>query len=70
MAVRCRTRHEAEAARRALLTPATAGPAGTAFGVPAPVRKVIALWPTLVPRELVRERVTVATAQELADAAA
>ena len=70
MAVRCRTRTEAQAARRALLLPATAGPAGTAFGVPSPVRKVIALWPTLVPRELVREQVTVRPARELTDAAA
>ncbi|HEU4658914.1 MAG TPA: acyclic terpene utilization AtuA family protein [Capillimicrobium sp.] len=70
MVVRCATRPEAESARRALLMPATAGPAGTAFGVPSPVRKVIALWPTLVPRELVHERVTITTARELADAAA
>ena len=70
MVVRCATRPEAESARRALLMPATAGPAGTAFGVPSPVRKVIALWPTLVPRELVHERVTSTTARELADAAA
>ncbi|UJA21669.1 DUF1446 domain-containing protein [Thermoleophilia bacterium SCSIO 60948] len=70
MAVRCRTRAEAQAARRALLAPATAGPAGTAFGVPAPVRKVIALWPALVPREFVHERVSVQTAKELVDATA
>ncbi|MFY9470298.1 MAG: acyclic terpene utilization AtuA family protein [Solirubrobacterales bacterium] len=65
MAVKCATRQEAEAARRAMLMPATAGPVGTAFGVPTPVRKVIALWPTLVPRELVPEQVTVSTAREL-----
>lgn len=70
MAVRCRTRQEADAARRALLLPATAGPAGTAFGVPVPVRKVIALWPTLIPRAAIQERASVQTAKEIADAAA
>ena len=70
MAVKCRTREEAEAARRALLLPATAGPVGTAFGLPTPVRRVIALWPTLVPRSAVEERVRVRTAQEFAHAGA
>jgi Acyclic terpene utilisation family protein AtuA len=65
MVARCATRAEAEAARRAMLLPATLGPVGTAFGLPIPVRKVIALWPTLVPRELVQEKVRVAAASEL-----
>jgi hypothetical protein len=65
MAVRCATRAEAEAARRAMVLPATGGPVGTAFGVPLGVRKVIALWPTLVPRELVRETVAVRPAAAL-----
>jgi hypothetical protein len=51
-----------------MLLPATLGPVGTAFGLPIPVRKVIALWPTLVPRELVQEHVRVASASELAAA--
>jgi hypothetical protein len=70
MVIKTRTREEAEIARRALLLPGTAGPAGTAFFNPAPVRRVIGLWPTLVPRELVVQRVRVATARELVDAAA
>lgn len=70
MVVKTRTRAEAETVRRALLIPATAGPVGTAFSAPAPIRKVIALWPTLVPRELVPEQVTVSSAQELAHARA
>ena len=70
MVVKTRTRAEAEAARRALLLPATAGPVGTAFSAPAPVRKVIGLWPTLVPRDAITETVTVATAKELAHAPA
>ncbi|HEY8638389.1 MAG TPA: acyclic terpene utilization AtuA family protein [Solirubrobacteraceae bacterium] len=70
MAVRCRTRREAEQARRALLLPATAGPVGTAFGAPVAVRKIIGLWPTLVPRELVHEHVTVTTAKETVNASA
>lgn len=70
MVVKTRTRAEAEAARRALLLPATAGPVGTAFSAPAPVRKVIALWPTLVPRDLITETVSVATAAQSAHAAA
>jgi hypothetical protein len=66
MVAKFATRAEAETAKRAMLLPATAGPVGTAFGVPMPVRKVIALWPTLVPREMVTETVAVATAAELA----
>lgn len=68
MVARCRTRREAEVARRAMLLPATAGPVGTAFGAPLAVRKIVALWPTLVPRELVPQRVRVDTAKELLDA--
>jgi hypothetical protein len=65
MVVKTRTRAEAEVARRAMLLPATVGPVGTAFGAPLPVREVIALWPTLVPRSLVEETVTVSAAGEL-----
>jgi hypothetical protein len=70
MVARCATRKEAEQAKRAMLLPATVGPVGTAFGAPVPVRKVIALWPTLVPRELVPQQVAVTTAQEAASARA
>jgi hypothetical protein len=31
----------------------TMGPVGTAFGVPFRPRRVISLWPTLVPRDAV-----------------
>jgi hypothetical protein len=70
MVVKTRTRAEAETARRALLLPATAGPVGTAFSAPSPARKVIALWPTLVPRTLIEDDVTVTTAKELQHARA
>jgi hypothetical protein len=48
-----------------MLLPATMGPVGTAFGAPLPVREVIALWPTLVPRSLVEDVVTVSAARAL-----
>ncbi|CAN5629251.1 DUF1446 domain-containing protein [soil metagenome] len=65
---KCRTRAEAEVARRAMLLPATAGPVGTAFGAPLALRKVVALWPTLVPREFVPQHVRVDAAKEILDA--
>jgi hypothetical protein len=68
MAVKCHTRRDGEIARRAMLLPATAGPVGTAFGAPLPLRKVIALWPTLVPREFVPQNVSVQAAKEIVDA--
>jgi hypothetical protein len=70
MAVRCRTRAEAETARRAFLLPSTVGPVGTAFINPEPVKKVIGLWPTLVPRSAVKATVRVFSAQEAQHASA
>lgn len=67
MVAKCRTRREGEIARRAMLLPATAGPVGTAFGAPLPLRKVVALWPTLVPRDLVSRTVRVRSAKEIVD---
>jgi hypothetical protein len=64
MVVRTATRAEAQIARRALLV-ATAGPVGVVFTNPPPVRKVIGLWPTLVPREAITETVSVETAGEV-----
>lgn len=64
VAIKTRTREEAEQARRAILTTVTVGPVGTAMGVPLPVRKVVALWPTLVPRDLVDVNVSLLTARE------
>jgi hypothetical protein len=68
MVAKCATRREADVCRRAMLLPATAGPVGTAFGAPIPIRKVVALWPTLVPRDLVPHRVQVDSAKEIIDA--
>ena len=65
VAVRTDTRAEAELARRTIVHLATAGPVGTAVNLPPPVRKVIALWPTLVPRDQVDVRVAVLRADEV-----
>lgn len=65
MAIKTRTKAEAMVARRALLLPATAGPVGTAFAAPSAIRKIIALWPSLIPREMITETVTVKTVKEL-----
>jgi hypothetical protein len=47
------TREEAEVVRREATHLWTMGPIGVSFGVPLDVRPVIALWPSLVPREAV-----------------
>lgn len=49
-----KTYQEAEVVRREATHLWTAGPVGVSFGVPLNVRPVIALWPTLVPRDAVR----------------
>lgn len=49
-----KTRKEAEVVRREATHLWTMGPIGTSFGVPLNVRPVIALWPSLVPREAVK----------------
>lgn len=59
VAVRTRTREEAEKVRRACSHMWIMGPGGTSFGTPMKPRPVVSLWPTLVPRELVRQTVTV-----------
>lgn len=69
MAFKTNTRAEADACRRAALITATVGPVGTAFGVPHQVRKVIGLWPTLVPRELVENHVRTFKASDAAELA-
>lgn len=53
VAVRTRTREEADVVRREVTHLWTVGGLGTAFGTPSPSRPVIGLWPTLVPREAV-----------------
>lgn len=47
-------RSDAEVARRqCLMGSLILGPVGTAFGVPVPLRRIVGLWPTLVPRDTV-----------------
>lgn len=54
-AAKFHTRKEAYMARRFVMTGGmTAGPVGTAFGVPQAERNIIGLWPTLFPREDVK----------------
>jgi hypothetical protein len=58
VAVRTRTRQEAEKVRRACAHMWIMGPGGTSFGAPMKPRPVVSTWPTLVPREFVRQTVT------------
>lgn len=59
VAARTRTAEDADAVRRECTHLWTLGPVGTAFGVPFKPRKVVSLWPTLVPRELVRTNLSI-----------
>ncbi len=54
IAAKTETREEAEVVRREATHLWTMGPIGVSFGVPLNVRPVIALWPSLVPREAVK----------------
>jgi hypothetical protein len=58
-AVRTRTAEEAEKVRRAGSHLWIMGPGGTSFGTPMKPRPVVSLWPTLIPRELVRQTVSI-----------
>ncbi len=58
-AVKTQSVIEAEKVRRAGANLWILGPGGTAFGTPIKPRPVIALWPTLIPRALVQQRVTI-----------
>ena len=52
-------RKDAERARRqALMGSLIFSPVGSAFGFPIPLRKIIGLWPTLVPRDTVQLKLT------------
>jgi hypothetical protein len=62
-AVHTATRAEAEAARREITHVWGLGAVGTAFGSPMRPREVIALWPTLVPREAVQPHVSVSVVE-------
>ena len=54
IAGKTKTYKEAEAVRREATHLWTMGPIGSSFGVPMNVRPVVALWPSLVPREAVK----------------
>lgn len=58
-AVRTRTKEEAEKVRRAGSHLWIMGPGGTSFGTPIKPRPVVSLWPTLIPREFVKQTVDV-----------
>lgn len=58
VAVRTRTRSEAEKVRRACAQLWTLGPGGTSFGTPFKPRPATGLWPALVPRGLVQHKIT------------
>ena len=57
VAVKTASRDEAEKVRRACSQMWIMGPGGTSFGAPMKPRPTLALWPTLVPRELVSHTV-------------
>lgn len=59
VAVHAETREEADKVRRACSNLWIMGPGGTSFGTPMKARPVVALWPTLVPHELIRQRVEI-----------
>ena len=57
--VRTRTAEEADKVRRAASHLWIMGPGGTSFGTPIKPRPVVSLWPTMVPREFVRQTVEI-----------
>ena len=57
--VKTKTREEADRLKRIPTWLWTHGPVGSACGQPFPVRPVIGLWPTLIPRELVPTRMII-----------
>ena len=58
-AVHARTVDEADKVRRAGANLWIMGPGGTSFGTPIKPRPVVSLWPTLIPRQYVRQTVEV-----------
>jgi len=64
IAGKTRTWEEAELVRREATHLWTTGPIGSSFGVPLNVRPVIALWPSLVPRETVRVQTQIMEVEE------
>lgn len=51
IAARTHTKDEAARLRHDMMLLAVYGPVGVAWGAPPPVRPVVSLWPTLIPRE-------------------
>lgn len=58
IAGKTKTKEEAEVVRREATHLWTMGPIGASFGIPLNVRSVVALWPTLVPRDAVKDEST------------
>lgn len=58
-AVHTATAEEAEKVRRAAAQLWIMGPGGTSFGTPIKPRPVVSLWPTLIPRQFVKQRVEI-----------
>lgn len=54
IAGKTKSKEEAEVVRREATHLWTMGPIGASFGVPLNVRSVVALWPTIVPRDAVK----------------
>lgn len=59
VAVHTGSREEADKVRRACSHLWIMGPGGTSFGTPMKPRPVVAVWPTLVPRELISQNVEI-----------
>lgn len=59
VAVHTWSREEAEKVRRACSHLWIMGPGGASFGAPMKARPVVAVWPTLIPRELIRQNVEI-----------
>jgi len=57
IAVRTRTREDAQIAKAHMLRVTLYGPVGIGWGAPVSVRPVISLWPTLIPRNEVKFKV-------------
>ncbi len=61
-AVKARTKDEADKVRRAGAHLWIMGPGGTSFGTPMKPRPVISLWPTLIPKEFVKQQTEILVA--------
>ncbi len=62
VAARCATREEADAVKREVTHLWTLGGIGTGYSSPSQPRPIVALWPTLVPRDRVHVAVSVVDA--------